>query len=128
MAHSVNRARDQLLSRTGLPQDHHGRIGGSNRFNLPQNPLHSRTSANNLLEIVARRSRLSTFSVSSPPARSCTMVIQRNGERFNTADRHQDADPCSVFANVFLLERRAGPVPHAFFMGLFIQMQVFRAE
>jgi hypothetical protein len=38
---------------TGFSQNQHGCIGRSNGFNLSQDPLDSRTSADNLLEIVA---------------------------------------------------------------------------
>jgi hypothetical protein len=48
----VDGACNQFLSRTGFPQNQHRRRGGSNRFNLSQNPLEGRTSANNLLKIV----------------------------------------------------------------------------
>ena len=48
----MNGACYQLLSRTGFPKDQHGRIGGSNQFNLPLNPPQSRTAAYDLLEIM----------------------------------------------------------------------------
>ena len=38
-AHSVNSARDELFPRTGFSQNQDSRIGGSDSFNLSQNPL-----------------------------------------------------------------------------------------
>ena len=51
-AHPVNGARDQFLSGAGFAEDQHGRIGRRDHFNLTENPLQSRTAADDFLEVV----------------------------------------------------------------------------
>ena len=92
-------ARDQLLPGTGFPQDQHVRIGRSNRFNLPQNPLQSRAAANNLLEIMFD---LGIFVLDFLQPVALPEVLHKGdpskGRELQHRGRNQNRDPSPIFA------------------------------
>ena len=84
---AVDGARDQFLSGAGFAQDQHGGIGRRNHFHLPHAPASwprwFRQSPRSCC--VTSTTSSSIFSSRSRSRRSCTKVIQRNGESFRTA-------------------------------------------
>ena len=126
---SVDGARHQFLPGAGFPQDQHGRIGRRNHFHLPHEPASGRAAADDLLESCAclgtpRRS----VSTRSRSRRSCTKVIHRNGESFNTARGHQNRDAGPILANQLFFKGVQAPNRQAFFMRQLIQRRDIPAE
>src|SRR5580698_314096 len=124
-ARFVDGARYQLFSSAGFAQHQHRSIGGRHDFHLPHDALEGRAGTDDFLEF-RRSTGLVRYLLGAIPL---TEILNesnpsKRGWR-QQRDRHLNAHPTVILANVVQLEWRAGAVEHAFFMSMFLQRQAF---